>query len=312
MLKALLIRQSFLALDFVLALLVAGVAFLVVSKYYEDASGVNAGNGTSVSGMDDLEFAEVDSRSHYAQITESGLFGDAARSQRDEEPEEEPEPQPVEEVVDHGLPLTLRGTARVSESNPYSRALIENAAQRNLEIYAVDDVVLDQIVLEEVGKRRAILFNQSTNERLVLRMDEDDDEGAQEPAVQQASGRSNPAPRREGRRSANSGNEVRLGREEVSEELTENYAEIINQAQPQLHRDESGEVAGLTAENISQLPLADKLNLRDGDVIQTVNGIDIDSEERIMEILNRFGDLDTFRVGILRDGEPEMMTYRLE
>lgn len=310
MVKALLIRQSFLVLDFVLALLVAGVAILVTSKYYEEAGGVNAGNGTSVSATEDLEFAEVASRSHYEQIIESGLFGDAARSQRDEESEEEPEPQPVQEVVDHGLPLTLRGTARVSESNPYSRALIENAAQRNLEIYSVDDVVLDQIVLEEVGKRRAILFNQSTNERLVLRMDEDDEEGAQGPSIQQASRRPSPAPRRESRRSAN--DEVRLAREEVSQELTENYAEIINQAQPRLHRDESGEVAGLTAENISQLPLADKLNLRDGDVIQTVNGIDIDSEERIMEILNRFGDLDTFRVGILRDGEPEMMTYRLE
>ena len=310
MLKALLIRQSFLALDFVLALLVAGVAFLVVSKYYEDTGGVSAGDQTAVNRLDELQFAGVESRSHYEQIMESGLFGDAARSQRDAEPEE-PEPAPVEEVVDHGLPLTLRGTARASESNPYSRALIENAAQRNLEVYSIDDVVLDQIVLEEVGRRRAVLFNHSTNERLILRMD-DDDEGGGMASIQQASRRPAPAPRRESPRSPNSGNEVRLAREEVGRELTENYAEIINQAQPQLHRDESGQVAGLTAENISQLPLADELNLRDGDVIQTVNGIDIDSEERIMEILNRFGDLDTFRVGILRDGEPQMITYRLE
>jgi len=310
MLKALLIRQSFLALDFVLALLVAGVAFLVVSKYYEDTGGVSAGDQTAVNRLDELQFAGVESRSHYEQIMESGLFGDAARSQRDEEPEE-PEPAPVEEVVDHGLPLTLRGTARASESSPYSRALIENAAQRNLEVYSVDDVVLDQIVLEEVGKRRAVLFNHSTNERLILRMDDEDDE--QPAPIQQASRRPEPPSRRESPRSSGSGNnEVRLAREQVSRELTENYAEILNQAQPQLHRDDSGQVAGLTAANISQLPLADELNLRDGDVIQTVNGIDIDSEERIMEILNRFGDLDTFRVGILRDGEPQMITYRLE
>lgn len=307
MLKSLLIRQSFLALDFVLAILVAGVAFLVISKYYEDRGSVSAGDAFSAGRMAELEFAEVASRSHYEQIMESGLFGDAGRSHRDEEPEE-PEPAPIEEVVDHGLPLTLRGTARASESNPYSRALIENTAQRNLDIYSIEDVVLDQIVLEEVGKRRAVLFNRSTNERLILRMDEDDDGGAI-PSIQQASRPSAPEPRRERPRASN---EIRLARDDVTRELTENYASIINQAQPQLHRDESGRVAGLTAENISQLPLADELNLRDGDVIQTVNGIDIDSEERIMEILNRFGNLDTFRVGILRDGQPEMITYRLE
>ena len=57
--------------------------------------------------------------------------------------------------------------------------------------------------------------------------------------------------------------------------------------------------------------LAQTLDLKDGDVLQSINGEPIDSEEAIIRIINKNRDMSTFRIGILRDGQQITRTYQM-
>jgi type II secretory pathway component PulC len=81
---------------------------------------------------------------------------------------------------------------------------------------------------------------------------------------------------------------------------------------PQLKKDENGNVIGITSPNIGKIPLAQKYGFKDGDVIQTINGVTIDSEQRVMEVLSRYQNAPTHYVSILRDGKPQTLVFRVE
>ena len=80
----------------------------------------------------------------------------------------------------------------------------------------------------------------------------------------------------------------------------------------EISRDESGNVLGITAPDISKQPLAQKLGFKDNDILQTVNNERIDSEEKIMEIFQKYQNANSFRIGIIRDGQPRVLNYRLD
>jgi type II secretory pathway component PulC len=80
---------------------------------------------------------------------------------------------------------------------------------------------------------------------------------------------------------------------------------------PELARDESGNVIGVTADNIGQVPMARKLGLGDGDILQTVNNEQIDSEQKIYEVIQKFQNANSIRIGVMSGGKPKVITYRL-
>jgi len=43
-----------------------------------------------------------------------------------------------------------------------------------------------------------------------------------------------------------------------------------------------------------------------------VNNEMIDSQDKIMELVTKYRNSSTFRVGLLREGKPIVVTYRLE
>lgn len=81
---------------------------------------------------------------------------------------------------------------------------------------------------------------------------------------------------------------------------------------PKVETDNSGNIVGLTADNISQYPLAQKLGFQDGDVLQTINNERIDSREKLMEIFQRYQNASSFRVGILRNGQPNVLVFDVQ
>ena len=69
---------------------------------------------------------------------------------------------------------------------------------------------------------------------------------------------------------------------------------------------------GLVASEIESWAMGSKLGFKNGDIVQSINGISIDSREKLLEVAQRFGNASNFRVGILRDGKPRALTIRLE
>jgi len=299
MLRGLLIRQVFVVVDLVLAVLVAVVAYLIIVKVFDtDASLVGDEVLAKQPGPGQVAFWQVKPRGGYQDIVANELFGEAGKRSRRSNPA--PPPEPPKEEVDTLAPLILRGTTVAGPEDRFASAVIENERDRLADTYYIEDEVLPQLVLQEVQKRKVILLNKAKNQREVLRMDEENAQAH--------------APAR-GFQTPGGSQKVALNTGEIQQDLADismNLDEWMDNVQPELYIDRSGQVAGITAQKIGRDPLARKLGLQDGDVVQTVNGIKIDSQFKVLEILNKHQDLRTWRVGILRNGKTSMMTYTLE
>ncbi|HOC71341.1 MAG TPA: hypothetical protein PKL54_00900, partial [Candidatus Hydrogenedentes bacterium] len=104
---------------------------------------------------------------------------------------------------------------------------------------------------------------------------------------------------------------ITLKRDEMIAEVAENYASLVN-IRPELATDENGNVLGITAAGIGEFPLAQRLGVQENDILQTVNNEKLDSEDKIMEMVQKYQTATSLRIGILRDGKPKVITYRLE
>ena len=316
--------------DLILALLILVVTYMMVARIFDDSAGAVA-----VSRSVDLSaesrgpaVREVADRGAYDRIVQANLYGPAGAT-RVEEPEPEPVVQEPEERLADNLPLRLFGTMAAYPTDPLGSAFIENSNSRSLKTYFINQEVMDDIVLQEINRQQVILYNAADNTRLVLAMDRDAPSGAMQTASMNRSDRGRPSPqqpqarqpqrpdRDQGsiRRPPEGGgrNQVVLDRNELIQEMSqENYAELYSQISPELVSDESGDVVGITSPNIGDIPLARQFGFQEGDVVQQINGVQIDSEARVIEVLNRFQNAPTHWVSVLRNGRPETIVFRLE
>ena len=297
MLKSLQTRRVFLAIDLVLALGLAYVGYLVVEQLLrpDDAALVRAGLQEEVV-VTGPQLAKVDPRGEYDSIVTSNLFGPAGRTKGSEPP-----PAPVAPVeVETALPLILIGTSTAGDPiSPFCSAIIRHSDSRKTETYFVGQEILPQVTLKRVHDRSVLLDNQRTNQTEHLFMEGEKggitlNTAPPEPAAM-----------------ASFATRVNLDKQEVLNDLFTNYAELSTKLQATLYMDERGNTAGVVAPNWSAIPLARKLGLQDGDVIQSVNNEVIDGEHKIMELMTKYRDASTFRLGILRAGKPQVMTVTL-
>jgi S1-C subfamily serine protease len=90
------------------------------------------------------------------------------------------------------------------------------------------------------------------------------------------------------------------------------YSDLMAQLNPQMVEDDKGNITGITSASLSSVPLAKQAGLKDNDVIQAVNGITIDSQEKIGEIATKVGNANTIRLSVLREGKPQMITVKVQ
>jgi type II secretion system protein C len=298
MLQILAIRQAFVVIEWLLALLlICGATFVCMnsvlhhgpdSEQFMEAA-TNAADGPPPI------LSEAKTRQEYDSIITAKLFGPAGQMAS----QAAPAPEPSAPVEPTNLSLKLCGTAATSPKDIYASAIILNDTNSTIQSYGIGDQVVDQVVLEEIHQKKVILFNKNENRREVLCSD--DYEGETAAASQPA----------EGGKSSSS-EKVTLKKAEVIQELMTNYADIVTQIKPELYRDANNNVAGITASNLSSVPLAGKLGVKDGDVLQSVNNEAIDSEDKVVELINKYRNANMIRVGILRGGRPVSLTIKLE
>ncbi|GMV91952.1 MAG: hypothetical protein AMXMBFR82_17300 [Candidatus Hydrogenedentota bacterium] len=306
MVKGLLIRQAFVIIDLGLALLVAFVMYLIAEQQLESRAPkvslppIDPGEGSNV------ELAKLGPQNEYDVIGSSGLFGaagDMAEPAQTELPPVSMEPPPPT--------LRLHATAATGgPENRLSTAIIENSAAQSVQkisAYYLGQPVTDELVLKEVYPRKVILENPTKNSFSELLMAEADEKPSQAVAAMAARQPRQPV------QTAQNTDAIALDRNAVAEELaTYDYADVVNTLNPEMAEDENGNVTGITSSNFAAVPLAAEVGLQNGDVINTVNGIKIDSDQKLMEIFTKFSNASTFRLGITRNGSPQMLTFKLE
>ena len=205
------------------------------------------------------------------------------------------------------LNLHLLGTVALGSKSKFSTAFIENLdASDKGRGYFIGDQVLDNVVLEEVSAREVIVLNKRftppKHER--IRMDEAEGETAG-PTAKAPGAPAPPAP------DSQTTDRVTLKRDEIMQDIVKNYGSLAG-LKAEMAKDDKGNIIGVTAPDIGKLPMAQKLGIKDNDILQTVNNEQIDSEQRIMEMVQKYQTANSFRIGIMRDGKPRVITYRLD
>lgn len=306
MVKGLLIRQAFVIVDLGLALLVAFVVYLIADQQLESRAPKLPPLDNDVNSSATVELARLEPREDYDLIGNSGLFGPAGDMAVPAQPEQSPvsmEPPPPT--------LRLHATAATLDpKDPLSTAIIENSAAQTVQkisTYYQGQPVTDQFLLKEVYPRKVILENPTKNslsELVMAEATEKQNQAVPATAVRQA---------RQPVQTAQNTDAISLDRNAVAEELaTYDYADVVNTLNPEMAEDENGNVTGITSSNFAAVPLAAEVGLQNGDVVNTVNGIKIDSDQKLMEIFTKFSNASTFRLGITRNGSPQMLTFKLE
>lgn len=304
MLRSILIRQTFVWVDLTLAVLFIGTAGMVIYTLLQPAT---VDLNTKLDNLDvesaaALALPTIDTRAAYDALIESGLFGDAAKN---EAPETKPEPLSPAPVVDTTLNLHLIGTTSLDEKLFASAIIQEGDQPTGAAMYVVGEKIMDKVTLLEVGDREVYILNETSGTGKRERLSMDDKEAG---ALVNAAA---PAPAPEPEAPSGGVQRITLNRDELMTDIMTNYTDIATKLKPELARDESGNVIGVTANNISQVPMARKLGLGDGDVLQTVNNEQIDSEQKIYEMIQKYQNAASIRIGVMSGGKPKVITYRL-
>jgi type II secretory pathway component PulC len=313
MLRGLVIRRVFAVLDLALCISVLAACGIVLHGVCREARNPFADNPIEVASLEEPGslLHDVGARADYDRIVKSRIFGPAGDepSAPDAAP---PPPPPTEEVQETKLNLSLRGTVTAGATDPLASATIENKDTRTVDVYGLGSEIVPEVLLAEVRQREVIISNKGKKE--VLRMEEA--ETPQALAAASSAGRppsrSAPSSTNKPRAPSEPPQRFSLNKNEFIKQLYVNYADLVTKIKPEYYYDSTGKVAGVTASNLKDIPLAGTLDMRDGDVLQTINGERIDSEEKIIELINRNRDTKTFRIGILRDGRPLTRVYQLE
>lgn len=189
------------------------------------------------------------------------------------------------------LNLTLLGTV-VNESG-LSWAVIMDLTTDRQDMVSVGSVVAGARVVS-IGRDRVVLNVNGREEILLLGV-----EGARS-----ASSRGD-----QGAKESATSTYV-LSREVVRENL-ENLPDFLTQARAELYYKE-GKPEGFQLSQIQQGSLLRTVGFENGDVIRSVNGQEVRSLEDAIALYQKFGDSNSFTIGILRGERVKMLNVKIK
>lgn len=214
----------------------------------------------------------------------------------------EPEPEPEEELEETKLPLMLVGTL-LSDVATKSTAAITERGRTVPELLYVGDRLErhPKVKIAAIERGRVILQNGAKREELLL----------SEVAVASTRPASRPTSPRSSRRSttrrtprtqptnpasiAEQLKDLRIGDADLV-----GAQDLFNQARI-TPKWENGEMSGMEVRDIVPGSLYEKIGLVDGDIIESFNGIELDSTAAGAEVLAQFGQAEDFEI-VLSDG----------
>ena len=306
MVRGLIIRQLFLVLNLALSGLILYTAASVVLQMTSPPQASGALSPTVEGGATDSDAAlkSLRERTAYNSILDNKLFGEAGQFRVDLAPVE-PVIEEVSNTTEEETQLNLKlwAVTSLSPKSPFASASIEDLSQKTgSQLFHIGNPVVANVTLEEVHPRWVVLINRNESPPKRERLSMDEEEGAEGAAADTLASRGSRVPTLPPQ-------EVEIDRNDFINELTVSYADLVTKVKPELYRDANGKVAGITAADIAEVPLAKQLGLENGDVLQTVNNEKIDSEQKVMEMVQKYQDAGSFRIGIMRNGRQKIITY---
>jgi len=305
MLRGLLYRKFFATIETVLGVVIAGIIVIILFAMMTGAPPLTPPPIDPPSPTEGLR-PSTGPISDYAILTDSGLFGPAASFNREVVAVTLAPPK-----TETKLPLTLKGTTFTSQLDPLATAIIEvREGQNRQDTFFKGDEIVSQVTLKEIQSMVVILENRRKNPPTLERLTREE---AKKPALKPVtrSTRVRTAARR-----GRPGSTLQFKRADSVKKFNKNMAALQSKLDVEVSRDSRGNVQGVMASNISEHPelkeLAEEFGFQEGDVLASVNGEPIDSQEKVYEIAEKYSDQSTFKVTIIRGGKRITLTYSFD
>lgn len=191
------------------------------------------------------------------------------------------------------LEVDLVGTIVVSDQSR-SVAAIEIKSEKKIEPFVVGDTILSKAVVVNIARKKVILRNTSTGELEYIGMKGDDD------ASSSAATASVPGIRQIGQ------DKVVIDRKELNKSL-ENFNELLTQARA-VPNIENGIINGFRLFGVQPGSLYQKLGAQNGDVIKSVNGIDIKDPATAMSLFQQLQTMSRLEFKVERGGSDKTLS----
>ncbi len=228
----------------------------------------------------------------YSTIVDSGIFGAT---------EETPlpvvsSPRPETRVSKPAEPLPLRLGGIVAGSPETSRAIIEDTNTGVSGPYKIGDVVASATI-ESIESDRVVLTRDGQTSVLTVQPGRSEKESARPVAARETNIE---APRAVETVMPPSKPSSRLG-----------YMEDLFRSATIEPYVKNGHTEGLKISDLDQGPLASLVGLRDGDVVQNVNGQNLDSKQKAFQVLKKARTQPKINIRLLRNGKTKDLSFDL-
>lgn len=190
------------------------------------------------------------------------------------------------------LEVELVGTIVVNDPSR-SVAAVELKSEKKVEPFAVGDTILSKAVVLSIARRKVILRNTSTGELEYIGMKDDDD------ALPMSTSMASAGVKQLGQ------DRVLLDRKELNKSL-ENFNDLLTQARA-VPNIENGIINGFRLFGIQPGSLYQKLGAQNGDVIKSVNGIDIKDPATAMSLFQQLQTMNKLEFKVERGGSDKTM-----
>jgi general secretion pathway protein C len=205
------------------------------------------------------------------------------------------------------LPLRLLGTV-ASQDPKEAWAAVEDTQRRKHLIVRPQDRLVDQATVVRIERRRIVLENRGKREELVL--DEDEVGTPVRPVSTAAAQRSEIGDLRERVQRLGDGS-FQVQRDDVQEAMR-NPAELFTQAR-MIPKYEGQDMVGVQINGIQPGSLWEQIGIRDGDVVTSVNGIEVARPQDSNALIQQLTQSNEFQVEVMgSDGQTRSLNYVVE
>jgi general secretion pathway protein C len=242
-----------------------------------------------------LEIEPAKPASYYAIIPKRDIFNSV-----------KPTAVPVEdkhEAAPTQLKLKLWGTAVLEKGNSFS--IIEDLGARKQGVYGINATVPGNATVKAIEWDRVILSHNGKDEILTLEEPKATAGMARAVASAPAAAAASGAGIQQ-----TSENEFTVSKSEVDSAL-ENMSQLFTQIRAVPHF-EGGQSIGFRLFAIRRGSLFDRIGLKNGDIIRSINGNEMTDPSKAMALLQELRNATNLDVEITRNQQPTKLTYNIQ
>jgi general secretion pathway protein C len=224
------------------------------------------------------------SLSYYRPIIQRNIFGSTGQTSQEINTEK------IENLEHTSLKIALLGTVVGDQDKAF--AVIEETDKKKQDLYRVGDTIQNAVV-KKILRGKVVLSISDKEEILTM------EEGAAERISKES------PPLRP--RFIKEGDNIVLSHSDL-EKTMENIHQLLSQAKVR-PRFRDGKTQGLSITNIKPGSLFEKLGLRNGDIVQGIDGRDIKNTNDVMQMYDAIKSGGQATIQILRKGEEKIINY---